>query len=194
MYHACIGYSIPSTESDSLCSSWKIAKLTPIFKKDDATEIGNYRLISLLSISSKMLESEVNDSLVHHVFKEHGLASDRQWAYRQACSTEPLLVHLTETWRKAVDSGLTVAVAFADFRTAFDSVSHSVLMEKLRKNFGICDQALDWITGYLNGRNQYTVVNGNITLTPCLYPSGYHRDRCSALNCSLYLPTICRQV
>ena len=28
-----------SIESESLYSSWKIAKLTPIFKKDDATEI-----------------------------------------------------------------------------------------------------------------------------------------------------------
>lgn len=32
-----------SIEKESLYSSWKIAKLTPIFKKDDATEIGNYR-------------------------------------------------------------------------------------------------------------------------------------------------------
>ena len=62
-------------ESESLYSSWKIAKLTPIFKKDDATEIGNYRPISLLSIPSKILESEVNDTLVHHVFKKHRLAS-----------------------------------------------------------------------------------------------------------------------
>lgn len=149
-----------SIESESLYSSWKIAKLTPIFKKGDATEIGNYRPISLLSIPSKILESEVNDSLVHHVFKEHRLASDRQWAYRQGYSTELLLVHLTETWRMAVDSGLIVAVAFVDFRKAFDSVSHRVLLEKLRTNFGIRDQALGWIAGYLDGRKQYTVVNG----------------------------------
>ena len=149
-----------SIESESLYSSWKIAKLTPIFKKDDATEIGNYRPISLLSIPSKILESEVNDSLVDHVFKEHRLASDRQLAYRQRYSTKLLLVHLTETWRKAVDSGLRVAVAFVDFRKAFDSVSHQVLLGKLRTNFGTCDQAMGWIASYLNGRKQYTVVNG----------------------------------
>ena len=85
--------------------------------------------------------------MVHHVFKEHGLASGRQWAYWQGYSTELLLVHLTETWRKAVESGLTVAVAFVDLesRKAFDGVSHPGLLEKLRKNFGICDQALGWI-------------------------------------------------
>ena len=64
------------------------------------------------------------------------------------------------TWKKAVDSGLMVAVAFEDFRKAFDSVSHKVLLEKLRANFGICDKALGWIASYLNGRKQYTVVNG----------------------------------
>ena len=52
----------------------------------------------------------------------------------------------------AVDSGLIVAVAFVDFRKAFDSFSRRVLLEKLRANFGICDQAQDWIASYLNGR------------------------------------------
>ena len=85
----------------------------------------------ILCMVYKILESEVNDSMVHHVFREHRLASDRQWAYRQGYSTELLLVHLTETWRMAVDSGLIVAVAFVDFRKAFDSVSHQVLLEKL---------------------------------------------------------------
>ena len=117
-----------SIESEVLYSSWKIAKLTPIFKKDDATEIGNYRLISLLSIPSKILESEVNDSLVDHVFKKHRLASYKQWAY-QPYSTELLLVHLMETWRKAVDSGLIVAVAFVDFRKAFDSLTSGLVGE-----------------------------------------------------------------
>lgn len=63
-----------------------------------------------------------------------------------------------ETWRKAIDSGLTMAV---DFHRPFDCVSHPVLLDKLCKNFGICDQALGCIASYLNGTKQYTVVNGN---------------------------------
>ena len=57
-----------------------------------------------------------------------------------------------------------MAVVFVDLdsRKAFDGVSHPVLLEKfIRKNFGICDQALGWIASYLNRRKQYTVVNGN---------------------------------
>ena len=57
-------------------------------------------------------------------------------------------------------SCLIVAVAFVDFRKALESVLHRVLLEKLSTNFGICDQTLGWIASYLNGRMQYTAVNG----------------------------------
>ena len=53
-----------------------------------------------------------------------------------------------------------MAVAVVDFRKAFDSVSHQVLLKKLRANFGICGQALGWIASYLDGRKQYTDVSG----------------------------------
>ena len=53
-----------------------------------------------------------------------------------------------------------MVVAFVDFRKAFDSVSHQVMLKKLRANFGICDKPLGWIASHLNGRKQYTVVNG----------------------------------
>jgi len=52
-------------------STWKTARLTPIFKKDDETERGNYRPVSLLSIPSKIMESEINDILVRHIFKDN---------------------------------------------------------------------------------------------------------------------------
>ena len=84
------------------------------------------------------MESEVNDILVRHIFRDTNLASNRQWAYRSGHLIEYLLVHLTETWRKALDSGKFVAAAFIDFRKAFDSVSHATLATKLR---GFASQA-----------------------------------------------------
>ena len=38
-------------------SKWKVARLTPVFKKDDPTEMNNYRPLSLLDVPSKILES-----------------------------------------------------------------------------------------------------------------------------------------
>ena len=71
-----------------------------------------------------------------------------------------LLIHLTETWRRAIDSVLVVAVAFVDFKKAFDSVCHTVLETKLEREFGIRGPLLDWVKSYLRGRQQVTNVYG----------------------------------
>ena len=149
-----------SIDSGTVFSDWKIARLTPIHKKDDESDPANYRSVSLLSIPSKILESQANDNIVQHVFKENNLASDREWAYRPGFSTELLLIHLTETWRRLVDEGNVVALAFIDFKKAFDSVNHEILISKLQQNFGICDPFLTWLKSYLYDRRQFTVVNG----------------------------------
>ena len=51
----------------------------------------NYWPFSLLSIPSKLLESEVNDILVRHIYKDNNLGSNRQWC---TVVTEYLLMHL----------------------------------------------------------------------------------------------------
>lgn len=43
---------------------WKIVRLLLIFKKDDEIVCGNYWLVFLLSVFSKILEVEINDRLV----------------------------------------------------------------------------------------------------------------------------------
>ena len=70
------------------------------------------------------------------------------------------LTQLTELWRKEVDKGKAVAVAFIDFKKAFDCVQHEQLLTKLHRNFGILGPLHDWLKSYLSNRLQYTVVNG----------------------------------
>ena len=55
-----------------------------------------------------------------------GLLCNNQWGFRKNYSTESLLLHLTETWRNALDKGLKVGVLFIDFRKAFDTVNHTI--------------------------------------------------------------------
>ena len=150
-----------SLNTSRVFTSWKTARLTPVYKKDDETDCSNYRPISLLSVPSKILESVVNDTIVRHVYKANNLVTDKQWAYRAGFSTELLLTYLTETWRKAVDEGLVVAVAFIDFKKAFDSVSHTILEMKLERDFGISGPLLDWLKSYVKERQQFTAVNGS---------------------------------
>ena len=105
--------------------------------------------------------SEVNDILVRHIFKDNNLASNRQRAYRSGHLTEYLLIHLTESWRKALDSGKFVAAAFIDFKKAFDRVSHATLVMKLRRDFDIMGMLLDWLKSYLSEKATVHVAKWN---------------------------------
>ena len=94
------------------------------------------------------------------MFPSNDLASDRQWAFSKGFSTKLLLTQLKELWRKEVDKGNAVAVAFIDFKKAFDCVQHEQLLTKLHENFGILGPLHNWLKSYLSNRFQYTVING----------------------------------
>ena len=68
--------------SRELPADWKVANITPVFKKGDRTKSENYRPISLTSAVVKILECIVNDSILKHLTtnkillpKEHGFQS-----------------------------------------------------------------------------------------------------------------------
>ena len=107
------------------------------------------------------MEAEINDSLVKHVFEDKHLITDKQGANSRGHSTELLSFRITEIWRTALDSDSVVAAAFVDFKKAFDSVSHEILLSNLESNFGISGGLrLEWINTYLGGRMQSSVLNG----------------------------------
>ena len=46
---------------------WKLASVTPIFKKGSPSDPSNYRPISLTCISSKLMEAGIKDHLLAHM-------------------------------------------------------------------------------------------------------------------------------
>jgi len=54
-------------QSSNLPREWKIHKIIPIFKSGDPTLAKNYRPISLLSVTSKVLERIIYNKIVDHV-------------------------------------------------------------------------------------------------------------------------------
>lgn len=97
-----------------------------------------------------------SDSIDNHI-EAQDLLSDNQWGFRKNHSTG-LLLHLTDTWKWALDENLKVGVLFIDFRKAFDSVNHTILLQKL-KAAGISGNLLSWMKSYLSNRNQFVQVN-----------------------------------
>ncbi|RMC06857.1 hypothetical protein DUI87_16306 [Hirundo rustica rustica] len=58
-----------------------------------------------------------------------------------------------------VDAGRAVDVVYLDFSKVFDTVSHSILLDKLAA-CGLDRSTLRWIRNWLDGRAQRVVVNG----------------------------------
>ena len=143
-------------------------------KKDDEADTNNYRPISLLSVPSKIMEKCVTDTIVDHAF-HNNLVTDKQWAYCEGHSTQLLLVHLSEIWRRSIDENKVVTVAFVDFRKAFDCVSHAILLHKLKFQFGVQGPLLPWLTDHQSDRTQFSVVNGQhstVLNVTCWIPQG----------------------
>ena len=134
----------------------KSANVSSLYQSNDETNKLNYRPISLLCVPGKIMESCVAVTVTSHI-REHDLSDHHQWAYKKGHSTEHLLIRMTEDWRQALDNGLTVGVVFVDFRKAFDTVSHSLFLQKLQ-GLGIAGDLWSWIKDYLKNRTQ--VVNG----------------------------------
>jgi hypothetical protein len=52
----------------------------------------------------------------------------------------------------------TVGIVFLDFKKAFDTISHPLLLQKLQ-NLGIAGDIWLWIKDYLDERSISTIVN-----------------------------------
>ena len=99
-------------------------------KKGSQADVSNYRPISLLSIPSKLLESQIC-SLIDNYLNSRGTKSRKQWGFTKGLSTEGMLISMTEKWKMAIDNGRTVGAVFIDFQKAFYTVPHDILSYKL---------------------------------------------------------------
>ena len=61
--------------------------MVPIYKKDDQSQIKNYRPISVLPVISKMFENAMHSQLTEY-FTSHKLLSNQQYGFRPNRSTE----------------------------------------------------------------------------------------------------------
>ena len=64
---------------------------------------------------------------------------------------------------------------FSDQTKAFDTVDHSILLEKMDSRFGIRGLSLKLFQSYLSNRYQYTKINNNkskLNKVICVIPQG----------------------
>ena len=145
-----------SFTSGKFPSVFRMAQVLPLLKKQglDHMSPGNYRPISNLNTISKIIERLVLGRLNQHI---HGSGSFDvlQSAYRIGHSTETALVSVLDTLFTTIDNKKITVLIGLDTSAAFDTISHGILLERMRCRFGVSGLALDWIESYLSKRHQY---------------------------------------
>ena len=139
-------------------SKLKTSKTIPIFKAGDHTSCDNYCPIYLLSSLSKILEKIVANSLVNHL-EINNLLYDNQYGFLRGRSTLHNITKLTSKISQDLNDKKFVIGIFLDLKKAFDTVSHDILLSKLKK-LGISGTPLKWFTSYLSNRTQFTEIRG----------------------------------
>jgi hypothetical protein len=154
---------------------YKHAIITPLLKKSslDKDILGNYRPVSNLCFVSKVIERVVASQLMEHLTKNN-ILDPFQSAYRKNYSTETLLTHLQDQIIRHIDDNKVVILVLLDLSSAFDTVHHDLLLQKL-ESAGITECALEWFREYLSERTHSTSIYNTQSTSlkvPCGVPQG----------------------
>ncbi|KAK4819046.1 hypothetical protein QYF61_024685 [Mycteria americana] len=137
---------------------WGLANVTPIFKKGRKEDPGNYKPVSLTSVPGKLIEQIILSAITWHVEDNQGIKPS-QHGFRKGRSCLTNLISFYDKVTRLVDEGKAVDVVYLDFSKAFDTVFHSILLEKLAAH-GLDGCTLRWVKNWLGGQAQRVVVNG----------------------------------
>ena len=130
----------------------------PIYKKRCKEDLGNYRPVSLTSVPGKVMKQTVLKEITRHVWDNRGIRpSQHEFSKGRSCLTN--LISFYDLVTHLVDEGKAVDVVYLDFSKAFDTVSHSILLQKLAAR-GLDRYTLGWVRSWLNDWAQRVVMNG----------------------------------
>jgi len=135
----------------------KYSIIKPLFKKGARTIPSNYRPISLLTVFSKVIEKALYNRLIDHL-DNNRLLNPQQFGFRRNFSTDNAIFSLTYEILKALNSKMIVRSIFFDLEKAFDTINHSVLINKLLL-YGILGKSKLFIESYLTNRYQRVQLN-----------------------------------
>ena len=147
-----------SIETSCFPDSWKVARVTPVFKDGDKTEKSNYRPVSVLPVISRLFEKLVTNQMCQYM-NGNGHFSSGQSSFLHLHSTVTCLLKNTDDWYNGMDLGRLVGLVFIDLKKVFDTVDRNILCKKLN-HYGVQQRELSWFESYLSNRKQFCRVNG----------------------------------
>ena len=139
-------------------SKWKRAKISPIPKVSNPSDVSDLRPISLLPITGKILEKFVHKQTARYL-EVNRLLTDKQSGFRKNRSTIDAVLELDRYIFESLNEGNVVGAIYIDYRKAFDTINHRKLLLKLPK-YGFSQKTVNWFKSYLEDRVQKTIANG----------------------------------
>ena len=136
---------------------FKIARIIPIYKKDNRDLIQNYRPISILPVFAKIFERLLVKRLWHFL-DLHKIITPNQFGFRKNHSTSSALIASLDNIYNELDQGNAVVGIFFDISKAFDSINVDILLNKLYY-YGFRGNIFNWLKSYLSDRKQYVFIN-----------------------------------
>ena len=140
---------------------WKCSKVVPLLKKREKTDPKNYRPVSLLSVTSKIMERVVFDQMILFL-ESNSILHPCHHGFRAKHSTCTALLQMQDSWLDALERNEITAVVMCDMSAAFDIVNHKLLLQKLAL-FGFQSNVLNWLTSYLSNRKQRVIIDGYLS-------------------------------
>ncbi|GAB0178318.1 mitochondrial enolase superfamily member 1 [Grus japonensis] len=137
---------------------WRLANVTPTYQKGQKEDLGNYRPVSLTSVLGQVMEQIILSAITWHIQDNQGIRPS-QHGFTKGGSCLTNLISFYDKVTCLVEEGKVVDVVYLDFSKAFDTISHSILLEKLAAH-GLDERMLCWVKNWLGDQAQRVVVNG----------------------------------
>ena len=135
-----------SVQNGPFPSKLKHAKIVPVFKDGDETDLCNYRPVWLLSIFNRIFEKIMSNRLKVFLNK-HDTFYKSQYGFCERRSTEHVIPDIVSKIQANMDLGMFSCGIFIELQKAFDTVDHSILLHKLN-HYGIRGIVYDWFSSY----------------------------------------------
>ena len=137
-----------SISNNDVPQAWKLAKVIPLPKDGDPEDVNNLRPISLLPLPGKLLEKVIHTQLMEYL-TANSIIDKNQGGFRKGFSTMSTIAKVTDNIYAAMNNSKLTLAVFIDFKKAFDTLNHAILLKKLTK-LGLTNNAVKWIQNYLS--------------------------------------------
>ena len=136
----------------------KVARVVPIPKSGSQNQVENFRPISTIHFLSKVIERLIYTRILDFINK-FNILNDVQYGFRKGKSTGDAVLTFTQNCYEALNDKKYLVSVFLDFKKAFDTVDHGILLRKLHC-YGFRGTANSWFESYLENRFQYVDIHG----------------------------------